>query len=378
MLAKLSLICLILGTGDAQFFGSRSPLPSLTKTANKLTNAATNLPKTGINSLLSFNPLKLAEEALDNSWSTFQGSFDKTYKTAEEAILRKENFIENIGKIENFNKIYSSGKYSFVQQINKFADMLHHEFNSILNGFGRFHAPRVPIQKSSSFIPSANVHIPDNIDWNEKGAVTPVKSQGLCGGCYAFSAAGAIEGHTYRKTGVLTELSPQNLIDCTDPYGNEGCVGGLMDPAFQYVKDNTGINSLVNYPYEAKNDTCRYKVQNPDAETTGFVTIPEGDENALKIAVATLGPVSAAIDASQDTFQFYSSGVYFDEKCKNETMYMNHAILVVGYGVEQDGKEYWLVKNSYGPEWGIGGFFKLARNANNHCGIANIASFPLV
>lgn len=106
--------------------------------------------------------------------------------------------------------------------------------------------------------------------------------------------------------------------------------------------------------------------------------IPEGDEASLESAVATLGPVSAAIDASRESFQFYSDGVYFDEKCGSKVEEMNHAVLIVGYGTEPDGKQYWLVKNSYGPEWGNGGYIKMAKNVNNHCGIATYASYPLV
>lgn len=110
----------------------------------------------------------------------------------------------------------------------------------------------------------------------------------------------------------------------------------------------------------------------------GFVDIAEGDEAGLEAAVATQGPVSVAIDASRQSFQFYSEGIYYDAKCENNVEKLNHAVLVVGYGVEADGKEYWLVKNSYGPKWGIGGYIKMAKNQKNHCGIASYASYPLV
>lgn len=110
----------------------------------------------------------------------------------------------------------------------------------------------------------------------------------------------------------------------------------------------------------------------------GYVDIPEGDEKALEAAVAALGPVSVGIDASQMTFQFYSQGVYYDEDCKNEAKSVNHAVLVVGFGREPDGQKYWLVKNSYGPEWGNGGYIKMAKDRNNHCAIATSATYPLV
>lgn len=106
--------------------------------------------------------------------------------------------------------------------------------------------------------------------------------------------------------------------------------------------------------------------------------IAEGDEKGLEVAVATLGPVAAAIDASRDSLQFYSDGVYFDPECANRPDDMNHAILIVGFGTEPNGQKYWLIKNSYGTQWGQGGYMKLARDANNHCGIATEASYPLV
>lgn len=106
--------------------------------------------------------------------------------------------------------------------------------------------------------------------------------------------------------------------------------------------------------------------------------IVQGDEKGLEIAVATIGPVTAAIDASKDTLQFYSDGVYYDPECGNKPEDMNHAVLIVGYGVEPNGQKYWLVKNSYGAEWGIGGYIKMAKDAGNHCGIAIQASYPLV
>lgn len=110
----------------------------------------------------------------------------------------------------------------------------------------------------------------------------------------------------------------------------------------------------------------------------GYVEIPSGDEEALKYAVANVGPISAAVDAGKKSFQHYKDGIYYEPECGNTLDDLNHAILIVGYGVEPSGEKYWLVKNSYGPAWGIGGYFKLARDAKNHCGIATQAFYPLV
>lgn len=149
-----------------------------------------------------------------------------------------------------------------------------------------------------------------------------------------------------------------------------------MDNAFQYIKDNGGIDTEKSYPYEAQDDTCKYNKANSGATDKGFVDIPQGNEDKLKIALATVGPVSVAIDASHESFQFYSSGVYFEPQCDSEQL--DHGVLAVGYGTEEDGKDYYIVKNSWGTTWGDAGYVKMARNKKNHCGIASSASYPLV
>ncbi|XP_072392909.1 uncharacterized protein [Diabrotica undecimpunctata] len=319
------------------------------------------------------------EEVIEQEWNSFTTRFNKVYANQEEARYRREVFIENRAKIMRFNMEYAEGRRNFVHKINEFADMLLHEFNNNFNGFNRSRRePDVPLKPATTFVPSANVVFPDSVDWRMIGAVSPVKSQGKCAGCWAFAAAGALEAHTFRKTGKLVEISAQNLIDCTQPYGNNGCAGGLMDPAFEYVRDNNGVDSEKSYPYEGVNGECRFRREDVVATCTGFVDIGENDEKGLEIALATLGPVTAAIDAGKETFQFYSEGIYDDPACGNTPEQMNHAVLIVGFGQEADGRKYWLVKNSYGPNWGIGGYVKIAKENNNQCGIAIQASYPLV
>ncbi|XP_026799874.3 digestive cysteine proteinase 2 isoform X2 [Pangasianodon hypophthalmus] len=154
-----------------------------------------------------------------------------------------------------------------------------------------------------------------------------------------------------------------------------GCQGGWMDQAFEYVKENGGLDTEDSYPYEAMDGNCRFDPANVGANCAGYVDINRGDENALQEAVATVGPISVAIDAGQPSFQFYQSGVYDEPACSS--IAPNHAVLVVGYGTES-GEDYWLVKNSWGLGWGDSGYIKMSRNKNNQCGIASAASYPLV
>nr|ATU82739.1 secreted C13 protease-like protein [Pristhesancus plagipennis] len=313
---------------------------------------------------------------VQEEWNLFKLQHKKSYSNEIEEKFRMKIFMENKRKVARHNARYSQGLVKFKLGINHLADMLPHEFAKY-NGYNKsLLATNEPKLIGATFIEPANVELPSNVDWRDKGAVTPIKNQGQCGSCWSFSATGSLEGQHFRKTGKLVSLSEQNLIDCSISYGNNGCNGGLMDYAFQYVKDNHGIDTEKSYPYEAEDDKCRYKARDSGATDTGFVDIPQGREDKLKAAVATIGPISVAIDASHESFQLYSEGVYYEPECSSEEL--DHGVLVVGYGTTEDGDDYWLVKNSWGHKWGLQGYVKMARNRDNNCGIASSASYPLV
>jgi len=257
-------------------------------------------------------------------------------------------------------------------KLNQFADLMSHEFADLMNGYR--HEQKVRGAGATHLPLIKEIQLPESMDWRTKGAVTPVKDQGQCGSCWAFSSTGSLEGQHFRKTGKLVSLSEQNLVDCSTSFGNDGCDGGLMDDAFKYVKANGGIDTETAYPYEAQDDTCRFNKADVGATDVGFMDVPEGDENALKEVVAVHGPVSIAIDASQQSFQFYHQGIYDDPNCSSTQL--DHGVLAVGYGSE-GGRDYWLVKNSWNTTWGDKGYIKIARNENNVCGVASSASIPL-
>lgn len=310
-------------------------------------------------------------ETAQEAWQSFLYMYKKDYSNSfEEYSRRQEIFYSNLKVIERHNFLHSLGLKSYKLGVNEYADLELKEFISMKTGFRRGNRTSSGATYLSPLVPFT---LPSTVDWRDKGYVTPVKDQKSCGSCWAFSATGAVEGQHFRKTGKLVSLSEQNLVDCSTKYGNHGCNGGLMDNAFEYIKKNGGIDTEESYPYEAKEGKCRFSSANVGATVSGHVDVPEGESN-LQEAVASVGPVSVAIDANHQSFQLYHSGVYDEPACTDE---LDHGVLAVGYGTE-NGKDYWLVKNSWGLGWGDKGYIKMTRNKNNQCGIALMASYPTV
>jgi len=214
------------------------------------------------------------------------------------------------------------------------------------------------------------VTYPGTLDWRSKGAVTPVKNQGQCGSCWAFSTTGSVEGAVQIKHGSLISLSEQCLMDCSKAYGNMGCSGGLMDNAFKFAEAN-GIATEAAYPYTAKDGTCKAYTMSANSKITGYKDVATKNPTALGTAV-DIGPVSVAIEADQAVFQNYKGGV-ITAGCGQS---LDHGVLVVGYGTDPTQGDYWTVKNSWGVTWGEAGYVRITRNSDQ-CGIENEPSYPI-
>ncbi|KAF5752877.1 cysteine proteinase RD21a-like [Tripterygium wilfordii] len=279
-----------------------------------------------------------------------------------------KNNLRFIDKHNSQNRTYRVG-------LTRFADLTNEEYRALYLGTRSDANRRVMKSRntSHSYAFRASDKLPESVDWREVGAVGPIKNQGTCGSCWAFSTIAAVEAINQIATGDLISLSEQELVDC-DRTENQGCNGGLMDYAFRFIMDNGGIDTDQDYPYQAINGRCDPVRKNAKVVSIdGYEDVPQSDEKALQKAVAHQ-PVSVAIEAGGRALQLYQSGVFTGE-CGSA---LDHGVVIVGYGTE-NAVDYWIVRNSWGTNWGESGYIKIQRNVGDtgKCGIAMESSYPV-
>jgi C1A family cysteine protease len=317
--------------------------------------------------VIQLRSLSNEEETL---FTAFKTKYNKFYFDDHDEMYRKQIFAANLRKIRQHNFEAQAGTHTYTLAMNEFGDMSFEEFHTKKTGFLGLRHQYIHSQNQADL---SGVRLEDSVDWEAKGAVTDIKDQGQCGSCWSFSTTGSIEGAWFISKGTLQSLSEQQLMDCSRAEGNEGCEGGLMDQAFEYVIKNHGICSEASYPYTAS-DSTKCKSCSVVATISSYKDV--GHTEADLQAAVTQQPVSVAIEADQDAFQFYSSGV-LTGKCGTN---LDHGVLAVGYGT-LNGVDYWKVKNSWGASWGMNGYVLIERGkkqSGGQCGILLAASYPVV
>jgi C1A family cysteine protease len=326
------------------------------------------------------NELAINDE-INSKWSKFidyMVDFKKVYHSNDELHNRYNIFHDNLEYIEEHNRDLS---HTYKVGINRFADMSHNEYKEFVKSGGLM----VPNESNNLRLPkdmcgtakSESGSYPSSVDWREKGAVTPVRDQKFCGSCWAHSGSEAVESAYFIKTGILPNLSVQQLVDCSYSYGNNGCNGGWYMYAWTYANTN-GITTESAYPYTATSSRGSCQPFTPYTYVSDCKHVP-ANELQLTYAVAKQ-PVSVAIEADSRSFQLYIGGIYSDPSCGTN---IDHAVVAIGYSTDSSGQDYWTVRNSWGTDWGMDGYILIARNSVEtstvgQCAIATYAAYPIV
>ncbi|KAL8604600.1 hypothetical protein ACOMHN_013380 [Nucella lapillus] len=313
-------------------------------------------------------------ENTEQKWNEWKNYYGKVYGRHIQEFRAKVIFQQNMEAMMNHNARYPSS-VSYYKGLNQFADLTDEKFNR-MKKLNRLHHNNL-VHVPTNLWQQGPEKLPPTVNWRMDGFDTPVQDEGNCQSSWAFSAVGAIEAQLFRHTGHLLDLSEQQVMDCSQVYETQGCDGGSANAAFYYAILNPGgLAAEDDYSYNATvSDKCRKLKENKYVSPVrGFSNVEAWNETALQYAVATFGPVAATVDATPTSFRQYGGGVYKERGCNSRQV--NHWVLIVGYGTFQR-QDYWLLKNSWGRDWGLNGYMMLARNADNMCGITNMASFPI-
>jgi len=306
--------------------------------------------------------------SIDDEFDQFKKQHNKEYSNTYEEAYRKGIFASNLADITKHNEEYDHGEHTWKMGVSLFADLTHAEFMETLT----LNVPDMP--KSTHNYQMQAQSMATSVDWRQSGCVTDVKDQGSCGSCWSFGAIASVEYACCASSGNSNQLSEQQVIDCDKT--DNGCNGGWHDTAWQYMIEEGGVEKSSDYPYTAKEGSCKADENKFECVVTGCVGGPNegvcdnsgkiGEDKVLK-QMLTDQPLGVAVDASR--FQHYSSGIL---DCGNHRM-LNHAVFAVGY----EGYDYYIVKNSWGKSWGESGYVRIGMIHSNDCGIADYPGYAI-
>jgi cathepsin L len=348
------------------------------------------------------------------SFEQFLSDFSRYYDNRNEYAEREHIFYENLRKIVAHNRNQEKQRSRNVSQghywmgVNPWADR---RADELFRGYDKYQSD---VARSVSFdVASAHRQLrlskfkeleshrvaqilseklgltvdsvddlPNFVDWRLKGVTTPVKSQGMCGSCWAFASTAVLESHVAIETGILFELSPQQIVSCTEnPFhcgGDGGCTGATAELAFNHVREFGAVQEW-QYGYQDSEGlpiNCTLSSRGKRffhgavAGISGYVTLPSNNYTILMNVVAKIGPVAVSVACLP--WHLYKSGVFYEpmNKDSNSSSDLNHLVVLEGYGTDDDtGDEYWIVRNSWGPQWGEHGYIRLKRIGESECAI---------
>jgi len=340
----------------------KSILLALTITGALLaTYSLVNLQRANANTKFLMTPEYSGE--IHSAWNHWRQQFGKTYGTSSDEAFRLGNFAANYNEIQTIN---SNSEFTWTAGLNQFSDLTKAEFKLKYTGHKESSVKRTN-QRSLKHLKAS-----DSKDWVIDGAVTPVKDQGACGSCWAFSATGAMEGLNYLLHNKLDSYSEQFFLNCDKSYPDMGCNGGNSAIAMMRT-EKTGIITEDRMPYDAAvQPDCYWSKYTSDFFNNDLIDVPK-DDNEEMVAAIDRQPISIAVAAEK--FMHYQSGIFNDWTCGNE---LDHAILAVGYGSE-NGKLFYKVKNSWNTTWGEAGYIRFARKTGKSvgmCGLTSAACYP--
>ncbi|EGG23293.1 hypothetical protein DFA_05425 [Cavenderia fasciculata] len=330
----------------------------------------------------TFDPHHIVNHAKEKE-SNYQVSFEEFKKTHNKQYnhQHQHNHRFNLYKNRLHNIIRHNHKSdkTFKMGMNHFGDKTVDELMGMTGQRNGMQLDSELYEKAEIHVPKVDLKdLPASVDWRQSGCVSPIKDQSICGSCWAFGSIAALESQNCVVNGQLVELSEQQLVDCSYQQGSEGCDGGSAYGAYEYVMVNGGISTEQVYPYTSENGYCLVNHRSSGVQIQGYIRIQNGSEADLQEVIATIGPVTGAIDTHlgiDPDFYFYQSGVYSSPICTSWSY--DHQIHIIGYGTYQ-GTDYWLIRNSWSTHWGMSGFAMMLRNSDNSCAIATDAVYPVV
>ncbi|CAL5082957.1 unnamed protein product [Urochloa decumbens] len=307
----------------------------------------------------------------------------RRYSGPDEYARRLRVFAANLARAAAHQALDPTARHG----VTPFSDLTREEFEARLTGVrAGGDVQRLVRGSMPAAAPATEAEVarlPASFDWRDKGAVTGVKTQGACGSCWAFSTTGAVEGANFLATGKLLDLSEQQLVDCDHTCSavarnecDNGCSGGLMTNAYGYLMECGGLMESSTYPYTGSPGACRFDPAKVAVRVANFTAVPAaGGEVQIRAALVRRGPLAVALNAA--FMQTYVGGVSCPLVCPRA--WVNHGVLLVGYGARGFAalrlgyRPYWVIKNSWGEQWGEKGYYRLCRGSNV-CGVDSMVS----